>query len=133
MKSNPRSALSALERREILLVFPINNRPEPRSLWSEFYPRSEMRWEWDDSGDDRVARLWHLRAQLAASGSVVYAKWYQGRATFFSKQVFPKMVAALNPEGYDPRRLSLHARNLYEILESDSPLSTKELRARLKN
>jgi len=34
--------------------FPLNNRKEPLSLWSAFYPRTPMRWEWMTTGDDRV-------------------------------------------------------------------------------
>jgi hypothetical protein len=44
-----RSAISKVNQRGMLLVYPINNKKEPSSLWSEFYPRSEMRWEWDEN------------------------------------------------------------------------------------
>src|SRR5205809_926272 len=89
------SAVSAIEKNGILLVYPIDNRKEPPSLWSSFFPKSQMRWEWDTGGDHRVADLWRLREELSRSGKVVYAKWYRGRATFFSKQVFTWMLALL--------------------------------------
>lgn len=119
-----KAAVEAIERRGILLTFPIDNRKEFASLWSEFYPRSPMRWEWDDDGDNRVADLWHLRAQLSASNQVVYTKWFRGRATFFSKPIFTAMLRLLG----SPAGLSRQARDVLDALEMDSPLSTKQLK-----
>lgn len=129
MSLNLKKAISFIEKRGILLVYPIDNRKEPRSLWSEFFPKSEMRWEWDTGGDDRVASLWHLREELSRSGKVVYAKWYRGRATFFSREVFTDLLAALGGARMERAALSREARLILETLESDSPLSTKELKA----
>ncbi len=114
----------------MLLVFPIENRKEPHSLWSVLHPRSAMRWEWDDDGDNRVAELWHLRTELSTSRKVVYSKWFRGRATFFSREVFTAMLRALGDPATPLDRLALppNSRELLRILESDSPLSTKELR-----
>jgi hypothetical protein len=125
-------AREAIDRRGVLLVYPLANRPEPRSLWSELYPRSTMRWTWDDAADPRVARLWHLREELARSPGVVYAKWFRGRATLFAPPVFRAILASLDvATGGDSRLgLSRQARALLDFLEDDSPLSTKELRAR---
>jgi hypothetical protein len=122
-------ARSAIERRGILLVYPIANREEPRSLWSELHPRSPMRWAWDASADARVAQMWHLRENLARSLDVVYAKWFRGRATFFAKSVFRAMLATLSVEGDLRSGLSRDAAALLELLEDDSPQSTKVLRA----
>ena len=122
-------ALAAIERRGILLVYPLANRPEPRSLWSELHPRSPMRWSWDAGADGRVARLWRLREELARSDDVVYAKWFRGRATFFSRAVFRGLLSSLREEA-DPRTgLSRRASAILELLEDNSPQSTKELRA----
>src|SRR4051812_17327021 len=88
-------AVAAIERSGVLLVYPIQNRPDPPSLWTALHPRTAMRWEWDESGDDRVADLWHLRERLSRSGEVVYAKWFQGRATFFSREVFTAFLTLL--------------------------------------
>jgi hypothetical protein len=121
-------AIAASERRGILLVFPIANRPEPRSLWSELHPRSVMRWEWDEGGDPRVHALWHLREELARSRRVVYSKWFKNRATLFSKPVFRAMLGDLLGRGDLVSGLGREARGLLDILEDDSPQSTKALR-----
>lgn len=111
----------------MLLAFPLDNRPEPKSLWSVFYPRTKMRWEWDDDGDNRVADLWHLREELSRSKRVIYAKWYRGRATFFSRALFTALLSEyLRQPGYD--RLSRDARELLALLEENSPQSTKQLK-----
>jgi hypothetical protein len=125
-------AIQAIHEAGALLVFPIDNRPEPASIWSCFYPKSEMRWEWDSDGDNRVADLWHLKTELSTTGKVVYTKWYRGRATYFSKPLFTALLKSLNPHLDDVTRnqatLSSSARKLLSILQSESPLSTKELK-----
>lgn len=118
-------AIDAINRHGALLVYPIKNKKEPRSLWSALFPRSEMVWAWDEGADNKVGQLWHLREELSRSGQVVYAKWYQGRATFFSKEVFVALLAWLKPQ----RPLSSNSRNILEVLEQDSPISTKEIKA----
>ena len=92
---NQKSAISKINKKGVLLVFPINNKPESvslPSLWSEFFPKTKMKWEWDEKGDNYVFELWSLMKHLSASGEVVYSKWYQGRATFFSKELFTAML-----------------------------------------
>jgi hypothetical protein len=85
-----------------------------------------MRWEWDSEGaDNRVAELWHLREEISRSGKVVYAKWFQGRATLFSKEIFSSLLAALPTDRIE---LSRGARQILQALEENSPLSTKELK-----
>lgn len=128
VKATPRRAIELIEKRGLLLVFPIENRPEPRSLWSELYPRSPMRWAWDEGADPRVVSLWHLREALARSRKVVYAKWFRGRAMFFSRDVFRAMLASLRATGGLFRGLSRDAQELLELLDDNSPQSTKELR-----
>lgn len=125
---NVKSAVKHIDKNGLLLVFPINNKPEPRSLWSEFFPRSKMRWEWDTGGDDRVARLWSLMKRLSDGREVVYSKWYQGRATFFSRPVFTACLRLQIEKGDLRRGLSRAAAELLDVLESDSPLSTKQLK-----
>ncbi|UQA60318.1 hypothetical protein [Polyangium aurulentum] len=121
-------AIAAVERRGILLVFPIANRPEPRSLWSELHPRTVMRWQWDENGNPKVHALWHLREELARSRRVVYSKWFKNRATLFSKPVFRAMLGELLGRGDLVADLGREARMLLDILEDDSPQSTKALR-----
>jgi len=128
-RMNLHCAIAAIEREGALLVFPIDNRKEPASIWSVSFPRSEMRWEWDTDGDNRVAKLWHLRAELSDCRKVVYTKWFRGRATFFSRDVFKALLSLLGSTRIHPRDLSGDARLLLEALKSDSPLSPKVLKA----
>ena len=124
---NQKAAIEKINARGVLLVFPINNSKEPRSLWSEFHPRTAMRWEWNESGDNRVSEMWSLMKNLSDSKKVVYSKWYQGRATFFSRELFTALVCLSLPYFRDPQ-ISRTASDLLECLESDSPLSTKEIK-----
>ena len=109
------------------MVFPINNRPAPLSLWNCFYPKDKMIWEWNEDSDDRVGQMWHLMKALSDCRQVVYSKWYQGRATFFSRELFIGLLKIhLHPATLsDFSRTSI---DLLEALESDSPLSTKQLK-----
>lgn len=120
-----KDAVAHIRRRGILLTYPIKNAKDPASLWSMAYPRSEMRWEWDDSGDNRVAELWHLREELSRSKEVVYAKWYQNRATFFSKEVFTALRARYQ---LSSPSLSREAKEIMAVLQESSPQSTKALK-----
>lgn len=121
-------ALKAINDHGVLLVYPVNNKKEPKSLWSVLYPRSEMVWEWDEDSDGRVADLWHLRMQLSESSDVVYAKWYQGRASFFSKELFTALLRVFGTADESPSNLSRDSRNIIDILLSDSPISTKMIK-----
>lgn len=117
-------ALAAIEKRGALLVYPLNNRKEPLSIWSELFPRTKMKWDWGDEHHNKVSDIWYLREQLSRSRKVVYAKWFQGRATFFSFETFVNLLAFLGvPE------LGRESRFALEALEADSPLSTKQLKA----
>jgi hypothetical protein len=118
-------ALDAVRERGALLVYPIANRKAPSSLWSVLYPRSPMHWAWDETADDRVVGLWHLRERLARGRKVVYAKWFRGRAVFFSRALFTDMLAAMAPWTASP---SLEAREILGMLEESSPQSTKTVR-----
>jgi hypothetical protein len=127
-----RLAVQFIHQAGALLVFPIDNKRDPDSLWYRFHPKSEMRWEWDADGDHRVADLWHLKTELSITGKVVYTKWYRGRATYFSKPLFTAFLRKLNPALNDTYKnqatLSQGARKILEILQAESPLSTKELK-----
>ncbi len=122
-----KDAIEAIDRYGILLVYPIDNALEPRSLWSVAYPRTKMRWEWDDDGDHRVADLWHLREQLSSSRKVIYVKWFRGRATFLSRDLFRALLAVYSRQpGFSA--LSREAREILALLDENSPRSTKELK-----
>lgn len=79
--SKRQKIIKAIQDKGCLLVFPLENRKEPSSIWSVLYPRTPMRWEWDSNGDNRVGELWVLREELSRSGQVIYSKWYQNRAS----------------------------------------------------
>jgi hypothetical protein len=121
---NLRLAVSKINKHHVLLVFPVKNKQDPESLWHQFFPRKKMRWEWDSEGDLSVFEMWMLMKKLSDSGQVVYSKWYQGRATFFSKELFVAMLCLQLPHP----RLSPIAQRLLDTLENNSPLSTKQLK-----
>lgn len=118
-------AVEAINHKGALLVFPMNNKKDPESVWSCLFPRTKMRWEWDDSADNRVVQMWHLREELSRSGQIVYSKWYQGRATCFSKKVFVHLLSAAQAYKVRSHLKLREARNIIETLEMDSPISTK--------
>ena len=123
------TAITHINANGALLVFPINNRELPNSLWAEFFPRTTMVWDWNEDGDDKVAGMWQLMKILSDCREVVYSKWYQGRATFFSRELFTAMLSLARPARIPRHELSETARTLFEVLENNSPLSTKELKA----
>jgi hypothetical protein len=124
----PSDAVKRINERGVLLVFPINNRPLPLSLWSEFFPKTRMFWDWNDDAAGPVHDMWGLMKRLSDCREVVYSKWYQGRATFFSRELFSAMLC-LRCRQFDARRsLSTTARILFEVLENNSPLSTRKLK-----
>lgn len=123
---NFKKAKEAIERFGFVLVFPIKNKTQPNSIWNVLHPHSEMRWEWDTSGDNRLFDLWRLREQLASSHEVVYGKYYQGRATFFSKSVFTDLLAIKG--SHEAHFKFRESKIILETLEMDSPLSTKSLK-----
>jgi hypothetical protein len=124
--SDKEIAISTINKHGLLLTFPIKNKTEYNSIWKELYPRSEMKWEWTEDGDDRVAKLWHLREELSRSKEVVYSKWLSGRATFFSKDLF-KALYRLSRE-WKPNHWLRESARILECLNMDSPMSTKQLK-----
>jgi hypothetical protein len=125
------TAISRINTNGALLVFPINNREQPQSLWAEFYPGSKMIWDWNENSgnnDYRVSDMWALMKRLSDCREVVYSKWYQGRATFFSRELFTAMLSLTSHPRIARHELSSSARTLFEVLENNSPLSTKELK-----
>ena len=109
-------------------MFPIANREQPHSLWAEFFPKKRMVWDWNDEGDEHVWKMWQLMKRLSDCREVVYSKWYQGRATFFSPELFTAMLATQRSHQIARHELSETARVLFEVLENNSPLSTKQLK-----
>jgi len=125
---SPAGAISRINDKGVLLVFPVNNRPLPSSLWSEFFPGTRMVWDWNDDAAGPVHDMWALMKRLSDCREVVYSKWYQGRATFFSRELFTAMLCLRSVRSDPRRRLSSTARHLLEVLENNSPLSTRRLK-----
>lgn len=121
-----KKAIQHIETDGFLLVYPIQNAKEPQSLWSRLYPKSKMVWEWTSESDDRVAEMWHLKTMLAQSKNVIYGKYYKNRATFFSKNLFVSLLAYKRSFEYRPRYVE--GRQILDLLEVDSPLSTKQIK-----
>lgn len=126
-------AIDAINKHSALLVFPIKNKIEPLSLWQVFHPRTKMDWDWSEDGNNLVARMWHLREELSRSDLVVYTKWYQGRATFFSTSFFPYILSYFSQKLDWDRTLSEHARYIYRALLENSPQAPKQLRRTLRD
>jgi hypothetical protein len=126
--STEHSAITQIEKYGALIVFPIKTNLDVPSLWKCFHPRTTMRWDWSDDGSDRVAELWHLRERLSRCRKVVYVKWFQGRATFFSLEVFTALLSCFASLPDPLNGLDDGARRVYRALLDDSPLPTKELR-----
>ena len=114
-----------IDERGILLVYPLANQARPPSIWSELWPKTKMRWDWDQGADTRVVDLWHLKNVLAAKADVAYAKWFRDRATFFSLPVFHALLGEVASE----QGLGNEARDILALLRERSPLSTKQIRA----
>jgi hypothetical protein len=126
-----KTAIRAINHHGMLLVFPITNKKVPHSLWAELHPRTRMRWEWDGDGDHKVADMWMLMKALSSSREVVYSKWYRGRATFFSRQLFTALLSRQLHKGVfaaPSEWLSREAQSLLSELEGNSPLSTRDLK-----
>lgn len=119
-------ALNHIEKSGFLLTFPVQNQPNPQSLWFKMHPDTPLRWEWDESGDGRVFEMWRLREELAKSRQVVYGKFYQGRATFFSLEMFTEFLCLTN--AHETSSLPREAQKILDCLDLDSPLSTKQLK-----
>ncbi len=126
---NLKKSIDAINSSGALLVFPVKNAKEPASIWSKLYPRTKMVWAWDDSASDKVGSTWLLMKKLSDCRKVIYSKWYQDRATFFSIELFQALIKKQSEMEVQQKPLSPEARQILEILEMDSPLSTKEIKA----
>lgn len=123
-----KKAIQQINKNGILLVFPVKNSKEPNSIWCSFYPRKKMVWEWSEDSDNSIGEMWHLMKKLSDCKKVVYSKWYQGRATFFSRKVFVALLSIYLRNGLKNHPLTRQASYLFEALRDDSPLSTKQLK-----
>lgn len=124
-KERLEKTIRAVNENGWLLVFPLPGKKDPLSVWHVLHPKSVMRWEWSEDADDKVVQLWQLRRVLAESRRVIYSKWYRGRATVFSEELFKKLWVYFKPER---ERILGESREILDLLEMESPLSTKEIR-----
>ncbi|MDB4947186.1 MAG: hypothetical protein JWP97_6720 [Labilithrix sp.] len=129
MSARIAKGVAVVEKLGICLVYPIDNAPEPPSLWSALHPGRKMEWSWDADADPRVAELWHLRERMARSSEVAYAKWFRGRATFFSLPVFHALLGRISAAGDPLVGLPHESLEILERLREVSPRSSKDLRA----
>lgn len=127
-KADFKKAIETINEKKLLLVFPITNKRDPPSLWFEFYPEVSMDWKWTEDADSRVLKTWMLMKKLSDCQEVVYSKWYQGRATFFSKDFFKDLLAFQMKHIHPQIKLTHSESTLLQILQNNSPLSTKELK-----
>ncbi len=128
MYKNYKKAVAAINEHHIQLVYPIKNAPEPRSLWHSLHPRTFMKWDWSEDADQRVVDIWHLKDDLSCGQDVVYAKWFRGRATFFSREIFAPILCLLETTKVDEIHRSVHASDIYDELLERSPLTPKIVR-----
>jgi hypothetical protein len=127
MKKDLEKSIQHINKNGVLLVFPIKNAKEPDSIWQRLHPKKEMNWAWDTGGDNKVFEMWSRMKKLSDCKDVVYSKWYQGRATFFSKELFTAMLTmARRSDRFSP--MTREARMILRQLEMNSPLSTKEIK-----
>ncbi|NUM60186.1 MAG: hypothetical protein HUU56_16250 [Bdellovibrionaceae bacterium] len=124
MTSSKKKAIKLINKFGILLVFPVNNSTDPKSLWSQLYPNTQMKWEWDEGGDQKVFKMWNLMKELSSCQEVVYSKWYRGRATFFSRDLFTAFLALKIQRKWSHKE----SRQILDELKANSPLSTKDLK-----
>lgn len=87
-----------------------------------------MKWDWSEDADPRVVDIWHLKDELCFGQDVVYAKWFRGRATFFSKEIFVPVLCLLETTQVDEIHRSTHATDIYEELLDSSPQTPKLVR-----
>ena len=121
-------AVKAINKHHILLVYPIKNAPEPQSLWSVLHPGVEMHWDWSEHADRRIEKMWHLKDELCERCDVVYAKWFRGRATFFSKQIFPAFLRVLGTTQFEEVLSSRDGDAIYQQLLDNSPQTPSMLK-----
>lgn len=128
MKLQIQKAVEYINKQGCLIVFPVNNNKEPLSLWSQFFPKSKMRWEWNEDSDDRIGQLWMLMKSLSAQDDVVYSKWFKGRATFFSRELFVALLKSMETPHLQTQEMPRKAASILETLQSNSPMSTRDIK-----
>ncbi len=128
MKKDKKAIIKQIEQTGACLVYPIQGKEKSiPSLWSFLYPRSKMRWDWSEGADQRVSEVWWLRDELARSKKVVYTKFYKGRGTFFSKEVFTALLCVKQKQTH-AMFVQKASKQILESLLDNSPQTTRELK-----
>ena len=84
------SAVASIRQHGGLLVFPINNREQPHSLWAEFFPAARMVWDWNEDSDHRVGDMWQMMKLLSDCREVVFPSGTKvGRRSSLMKSLRP--------------------------------------------
>src|SRR5277367_6270173 len=114
------------------MLFPVKNVPLPSLYWMV-----TRRGPDDDFVFDKYfERIWHWKDELPRRRRACYAKCFRRRGTLISLQQLPYFLAmretAVAPGDharfYADGRIRDDARVIWEVLETDGPLATLELR-----
>jgi hypothetical protein len=128
-KATVENAIREVERLGCVAVFPEKSSKKSSivSLWELFYPRSPMKWEWDESADNRVVKLWWLKNEVARTQKVLYGRFFSNRPVFVSPSEAQKILKSLHL-----RPLSPLAREILARLEDNSPQTKRMLGRELR-
>jgi len=123
------SALDQVEKIGRVAIFP-EKKPSKHSiisLWELFYPRTKMKWEWDDSADNRVVKLWWLKNEIAQTQKVLYGRFFGNRPVLVSKSETRRTLKTL-----EKKPLTSLAREILSRLEDNSPQTKRMLGRELR-
>jgi hypothetical protein len=128
-KATLKNAIFEVERLGTVAIFPEKSRKKSSiiSLWELFYPRTPMRWEWDESADKGVVKLWWLKNEIAQTKKVLYGRFFSNRPVLVSISEAQTILKSLKP-----RPLSSLAREILSRLEDNSPQTKRMLGRELR-
>lgn len=117
--------LSFINEQGVVSVFPAKS--SMPSLWKFLHPRSKFSWVWDENGDDKVAKLWWLKNEIAASRKVLYGRFFSNQPVFVSL----KQAKALQKK-VQKKPLTELEQHILESLELNSPQTLRILKREAK-
>ncbi len=128
-KANLQSAIREVERLGRVAIFPEKNRKKSSiiSLWELFYPRTPMRWEWDESADKGVVKLWWLKNEVARTQKVLYGRFFSNRPVLVSLAEAQRILKSLKSQPLSPL-----AREILLRLEDNSPQTKRMIGRELR-
>lgn len=129
-KMTLKGALEHVEKVGRVAIFPEKNKKKSSiiSLWELFFPRTKMKWEWDDSADNRVVKLWWLKNEIAQTQKVLYGRFFGNRPILVSKNEARRTMA-----GLERKPLSSLAREILSRLEDNSPQTKRMIGKSLRD